>query len=99
MPKYLIERDIPGIGAKSAEELRAATDGSNAGIAKLASLVQWQHSYVTADKSFCVYLADNEELVREHARLTGFPVTAIHEVVEVLDPSFSGKPLAGAATS
>ena len=73
MKQFIIERDLPGVGALSADELRAISQKSCAVLAELGSEVQWQHSYVTADRIYCVYLAASEELVREHARLRRVP--------------------------
>lgn len=90
MRTYLIERSAPGIGSLGDEDLATAARTSNEALAKLAPLVQWQHSYRTADKTVCVYLAENEELIHEHARLAGVPVTSITEVVDVMDPTTGG---------
>jgi hypothetical protein len=87
MKAYVIERDIPGIGAMSAEEHCGAARTSNAALAKLGPRVQWQHSYVAGDKTFCVYLAEDEDTIREHARLSGFPADRITPVVKVIDPT------------
>jgi hypothetical protein len=86
MPKFVIEREMPGAGSMSAEDLRAAAGKSNEVLASLAPRAQWQHSYVTGDKVYCVYIADDEEVVREHARLSGFPCTAISTVAALIDP-------------
>lgn len=95
MPKYVIERTMPGAGQLSAAELNAASKVSNAALAALSPRVKWQQSYVTADKVFCVYLADSTDAVREHARLAGLPADAIHRVSSVIDPS-TGDDLVGA---
>jgi hypothetical protein len=87
MKKYVIEREIPGIGTTSMQEMREAAQTSNAALAKLAPKVQWQHSYVVGDKTYCVYLAESEEMVREHARISGFPATVVSEVRRVIDPT------------
>jgi hypothetical protein len=87
MKKYIIERDVPGIGQMNANELCGAAQTSNAALARLAPRVQWQHSYVTGDKTFCVYLAEDEAAVREHATLSGFPATVITEVSSIIDPT------------
>ncbi len=84
--KFVIEREVPGIGGKDAAEMGEAAKVSNGALARLKG-IQWQHSYVTADKTFCVYLAESEELIREHARLSGFPANRITEVTEVIDPA------------
>lgn len=87
MKKYVIERDIPGVGAMSPGELKGAAATSNAALAKLSPKVQWQQSFVTADKTFCIYLAESEAAVREHAELSGFPANKITEVSGIIDPS------------
>lgn len=87
MKKYVIERDLPGVGGISGHELCGAAETSNEALSKLAGQVQWQHSYVTGDKTFCIYLAENEEASRKHAELSGFPATTITEVTTVIDPT------------
>lgn len=89
--KYVIEREVPGIGSNSAEGFCAVTETSNGALAKLGTRIQWVHSYVTGDKTFCIYLAENEELIREHARLSGFPANRITEVVTIIDPATASK--------
>lgn len=89
MKRYVIERDIPGIGTMAAEDLRAAAAASNAALAELSPRVQWEHSYLAGDKSFCIYLAENEDLVRQHAELSGFPATVITEIGKVIDRTAS----------
>ena len=85
--RYVIEREIPNIGASSPEELSGATAASNAVLAKLAPRLQWEHSYVAGNKTFCIYLADDEEAILEHAKLSGFPATTITEVKAMIDPT------------
>jgi hypothetical protein len=87
MKKYIIEREIPGVEKLAGGELRGAAATSNAALAKLAPHVQWQQSYVTEGRTFCVYLADDEAAVREHAKLSGFPANRITEVKGVIDPT------------
>lgn len=87
--RFIIEREIAGIGGLGEAELGAAARTSNGALARLDG-IQWQHSYVTADKTFCVYLAENEELIREHARISGFPANKITEIVTIIDPSTAG---------
>ncbi len=87
MKKYMIERDLPGVGGMSDGDLGGATTKSNAALSKLPGKVQWQHSYVAGDKTFCVYLAENEEAIHKHAELSGFPASVITEVVTVIDPT------------
>jgi hypothetical protein len=86
MKRYVIERELPGVGKLNREQLKQAATTSNGALEKLAGKVQWMHSYVVEDKTFCIYLADGEESVREHARLSGFPATKITEVRGVIDP-------------
>jgi len=87
MKKYVIERGVPGIGGLSAEEICGAARTSNAALAELAPSVQWQHSYVARDKTFCIYLAEDEDAIRRHAEISGFPATVITEVTAVIDPT------------
>jgi hypothetical protein len=87
MKRYVIERDIPDIGAASESDLSGAAGTSNSALAKLAPRVQWEHSYVAANKTFCVYLAEDEDAIREHAKISGFPATTITEVKSVIDPT------------
>jgi Protein of unknown function (DUF4242) len=87
MPKYVIERAIPGIGASKPAELQAISQKSNNVLEQLGTDVQWVQSYVTADKIYCVYNAANEELVREHARRGGFPANTVSRVMSVIDPT------------
>jgi tagatose-1,6-bisphosphate aldolase len=86
MKHYVIERDIPGVGAMTRTELKGAAAKSNDALARLAGKAQWQQSFVVADKTFCIYLAENEDAVREHARISGFPANKITEVKAVIDP-------------
>ena len=83
---YVIEREMPGLGKMSAEELKAASQKSCSVLRNLGPKVTWLHSYVTGDKMYCVYLAPNEELVREHAKQGGFPANAVNEVKTIIDP-------------
>jgi hypothetical protein len=87
MKRYLIERHIPGVGGLSLAQLKALAATSNDAIAKLSGQVQWVHSHIAADNTFCIYLADSEDLIREHSRLAGFPITRVNEVVTVIDPT------------
>lgn len=89
MPKlkrYIIERDIPGIGSMSTVELCGAARASNQAVDRIGADVQWQHSYVTGEKTFCLYLAKDEETIHKHAELSGIPVTSITEVTQIIDP-------------
>ena len=85
--RYIIERDIPGIGAMSLTELCGAARASNKALAEIGSNIQWQHTYVAGDKTFCIYLAEDEDAVRKHAELSGFPATTITEVRTIIDPT------------
>jgi hypothetical protein len=87
MKKYLIERSIPGVDKLTQPELQGAAATSNAALAKLGPKVQWVQSYVAADKTFCLYLADSEADVQAHAELSGFPATRIMEVTGMIDPT------------
>ena len=87
MKRYLIERDIPGIGGMSIVELCGAARASNNAIASLDNRIQWQHSYVAGDKAFCIYLADGEAVIREHAELSGVPAGKITEIPQIIDPT------------
>ncbi len=87
MPKYVIEREIPGAGKLSAEELQAISQASCGVLSKMGPQIQWVHSYVTGDKIYCVYIAPNEEMVREHAKQGGFPANLVSEVKSIIDPT------------
>lgn len=86
MPKFVIERELPGPGSLSTDELRAISRKSNEVLASLALGVQWQHSYVTANKIYCVHVAENEKAVRSGQR-RGFPANAVNRVVAIIDPT------------
>lgn len=86
MKRFLVEREIPGIGGMSVVELCGAARASNNAIDQLKPGIQWQHSYVGGDKTFCIYLADSEEMIRRHSEMSGIPVTAITEIPQVIDP-------------
>jgi hypothetical protein len=87
MPKYIIEREIPNAGALSLEELKDISQRSCGVLQRLGPSIQWVQSYVTEDKITCVYVAPNAELIREHARLGGFPADRVLEVVTIIDPT------------
>lgn len=87
MPKYLIERELPGAAKLSTEEIRAISQKSNKVIAELGSDIRWLTSYVTDDKIYCVYVAPDTDIIEEHARCGGFPANHITEVARVIDPS------------
>jgi hypothetical protein len=86
MKRYVIERNLPGVGSLNAAQLKDAATTSNGALAKLAGKVQWVQSYVADDKTFCVYLADSEATVQEHAKLSGFPANKVTEVRGIIDP-------------
>jgi Protein of unknown function (DUF4242) len=87
MPKYVIEREIPGAGNLSADQLHAISQKSCGVLRNLGPQIQWVHSYVTGDKVYCIYIAPNEALVREHAQQGGFPANRISEVKSIIDPT------------
>ena len=87
MPKYVIEREIPGAGSMSAEDLSGASAKSCSVLNKLGNDIQWIHSYVTDDKLYCIYTAPSEHLIRQHAEQSGFPANRISEVKALIDPS------------
>jgi Protein of unknown function (DUF4242) len=86
LKRYMIERDIPGIGGMSIIELCGAARASNQAVETIGNSIQWQHSYVAGDKSFCIYLAENEDVIRRHAELSGIPVGKITEIPQIIDP-------------
>ncbi|MDP9161716.1 MAG: DUF4242 domain-containing protein [Acidobacteriota bacterium] len=87
MPKYVIERDIPGAGKLSPEEIQAISQKSCSVLRNMGPQIQWVQSYVTPDKIYCVYIAPNEEMVREHAKQGGFPANRVSEVKMMIDPT------------
>lgn len=87
MPKFVIEREIPGAGKLSAEQLHAISQTSCSVLNQMGPSVQWVHSYVTTDKIYCIYNAPNEEMVREHATRGGFPANVISKVSAIIDPT------------
>ena len=87
MPKYIIEREIPGAGKLSEAELKGIAQKSCGVLDKLGPRIQWVESYVTGDKIYCVYVAPNEQLIREHARQGGFPANSISEIKRIIDPT------------
>jgi hypothetical protein len=87
MPKYVIEREIPGAGKLSSQELRSISQKSCQVLNKMGPQIQWVQSYVTDDKVYCVYIAPSEEAVREHARQGGFPANRVSEVRSIIDPT------------
>ncbi|HTB11523.1 MAG TPA: DUF4242 domain-containing protein [Bryobacteraceae bacterium] len=87
MKRFVIERDIPQVGTLEREQLRQAAKTSNSALKQLAPDIQWIESFVAADKTFCIYLAKDEEVIRRHAEISGFPATKITEVRKIIDPT------------
>ncbi|MEO6406264.1 MAG: DUF4242 domain-containing protein [Ferruginibacter sp.] len=90
MKTYVIEREIPGAGKFTAEQLKAISQTSCTVLKEMGPKIQWDHSYVTGDKIYCVYKAENIELVREHAKKGGFPANAVNEVATIISPATAG---------
>jgi hypothetical protein len=86
MKRYVIERDIAGIGEFSPTELCGAARASNQALATIGSRIQWQHSYVAGEKTFCIYLAETEDDIRRHSELSGIPFSKVTEVPQIIDP-------------
>jgi hypothetical protein len=91
MRKFIIEREMPQVGSLDREQFRAAAQKSNEVLHRLGPDIQWVESHVTADKIFCVYLAKDEEIIRRHAEISGFPATRITEVTRTIDPTTAGR--------
>ena len=89
MPKFVIEREIPGAGSLTAEQVQGIAEKSCGVLRNMGPQIQWLHSYVTDDKIYCVYIAPNEEVVREHARQGGFPANSVAQVRRIIDPTTS----------
>jgi hypothetical protein len=87
LKRYLVEREIPGIGGMSIIELCGAARASNQAIDRIGRAIQWQHSYVAGDRTFCIYLAEDQDVIHAHAELSGFPVTSITEIPQIIDPT------------
>ena len=87
MPRYVIEREMPGVGQLSPEELRGASQNSNGVLAVMGPQIQWVESFVTGDKIYCVYIAQNEDQVRQHAQQAGFPANKISAVAAIINPT------------
>ena len=87
MPRFLIEREIPGAGNLSGAELQAISQTSCGVLQKMGPQIQWLQSYVTGDKVYCVYIAPNEEMIREHAKQGGFPANRVSEIKSIIDPT------------
>jgi hypothetical protein len=90
MPQFVIERTVPGVGSLTTEQLKAISQTSCGVLKTLGPTIQWEHSYVTDDKIYCVYSAPNAEMIREHARLGGFPAESVEEVRTVISPATAG---------
>ncbi|HEY8185544.1 MAG TPA: DUF4242 domain-containing protein [Pyrinomonadaceae bacterium] len=97
MPKFLIEREIPGAGSLSPQELQGISQTSRGVLQKMGPQIQWVQSYVTGDKVYCVYIAPNEEMIREHARQGGFPANRISEIKSIIDPTTAEQQSAGSS--
>jgi len=87
MKRFVIERDIPQVGSLEREQLREAAKKSNSALRELGPDIQWIESFVAADKTFCIYLAKDEDVIRRHAEISGFPATKITEVRKMIDPT------------
>ncbi len=87
MKRFVIERDIPQVGSLEREQLREAAKTSNSALRELGPDIQWIESFVAGDKTFCIYLAKDEDIIRRHAEISGFPATKITEVRKVIDPT------------
>ena len=87
MPKYVIEREIQGAGNLTSEQLKGISQTSCGVLSKMGPQIQWLHSYVTGDKVYCVYIAPNEDMVRDHAIKGGFPANSISQVMSMIDPT------------
>ena len=87
MPKFVIEREIPGAGKLTADQLKGISQTSCGVLSNMGPQIQWVHSYVTGDKIYCIYNAPNEEMVREHAKQGGFPANSVNKVMTIIDPT------------
>jgi hypothetical protein len=90
MRKFIIERELPAVGSMEREQLKGAAAKSNAALAEIGTDIQWVESYVAENKTFCVYLAKNEDLIRRHAEISGFPANKITEIRRMIDPTTAG---------
>ena len=99
MPKYVIERKVPGVGHSTQEEMQKMAQVSNDVLKKLGGEIQWLESFVTDDSIFCIYVAPNEEIVKKHAQMAGFSVDRILKVETVMDPAFSESAIPGQMAS
>ena len=91
LKRYVIQREVPGIGAMNDTELGGAAKQSNAALAELAPRVQWEHSYVADGQTFCIYLAEDMDAIRKHAEISGFPANVITEIKTVIDPTTANR--------
>lgn len=89
MPKFVIERELPGAGSLSPQQLQGVAEKSCGVLRNLGPRIQWVQSYVTDNKIYCIYIAPNEEMIREHARLGGFPANSVSQVRQIIDPTTS----------
>ncbi len=87
MKRFVIEREIPEVGSFEREQLKGAAAKSNEALAQLAPKIQWVHSYVAANQTFCIYLAESEEVIHRHAEISGFPANRITEIGKMIDPT------------
>lgn len=87
MHRFIVEREIPSVGTLDRDQLRDAAKTSNIALSKLAPRVQWEHSYVASNKTFCVYLAEDEAAIHDHAKLSGFPASRITRISSIMDPT------------
>ncbi|MDX1702834.1 DUF4242 domain-containing protein [Altererythrobacter ishigakiensis] len=87
MPQFVIERDMPGAGSLSADELQGASQQSCSVLRDMGPQIQWVHSYVTDDKIYCIYRAENADMIRQHAETAGFPANSVSEVRTIIDPT------------
>jgi len=85
--KFVIERDLPAVGSLEREQLKAAAAKSNAALKELGPSIQWVESYVAGDKTFCIYLAENEDIIRKHSEISGFPANKVTEIRRTIDPT------------
>ena len=92
MRRYVIERDLPGVGGFSPDQIRDASKTWCDAVLEVGAGIQWEHSYLTADRLYCIYLAENEQLVREHAKRAGLPANRVTEVKQILDPPSASLP-------
>lgn len=93
MPKFIIEREIPGAGNFTTEDLQRISQTSCGVLREMGPKIQWVHGYVTGDKIYCIYNASNEEMIREHADVAGFPANSVNRVVHIIDPTTAEHPV------